>query len=137
GVVVTNEKEFESLQEGPFAVPGLRHPVQITLSGNPDETNLKNQMTVALPWEDGAFNYEAAAIGQREVENRLEHSDGRIEALETRKHETLDVIQGLSAWQKEFGGGALARLAREHDELRDEVSRLDTQIGAVRAAEAA
>ena len=137
GVVVTSEKEFESLQKRPFAIPGLRHPVQITLSGNPDETNLKSQMTVALPSGDGAFNYEAAAIGQREVESRLEQSDGRIGALETRKHETLDVTQRLSAWQKEFGGGALARLASEHDELRDEVSRLDTQIDAVRVAETA
>jgi len=137
GVVVTDEKEFESLQKRPFAVPGLRHPVQITLSGNANETNLKNQMTVALPSGDGAFNYEAAAIGQREVESRLEQSDGRIGALDTRKHETLDVIQRLSAWQKEFGGGVLARLASERDQLRDEVSRLDTQIGGVRAAETA
>ena len=135
GVVVTNEKEFESLQKDPFAVHGLRHPVQITLSGNPDETNLKSQMTVALPSGDGAFNYEAAAIGQSEVESRLEQSDVRIGALETRKHEALDVIQRLSTWQKEFGEGALARFASERDQLQDEMSRLDSQIGAARAAE--
>jgi hypothetical protein len=135
GVVVTNEKEFESLQKRPFAVHGLRHPVQITLSGNPDETNLKSQMTVALPSGDGAFNYEAAAIGQSEVESRLEQSDGRIGALETQKHEALDVIQRLSAWQKEFGGGALSRFASERDQLQEEMTRLDSQIGAVRAAE--
>jgi hypothetical protein len=135
GVVVTNEKEFESLQKGPFAVHGLRHPVQITLSGNPDETNLKSQMTVALPSGDGAFNYEAAAIGQSEVESRLEQSDVRIGALETRKHEALDVIQRLSTWQKEFGEGALARFASERDQLQDEMSRLGSQIGAARAAE--
>jgi hypothetical protein len=135
GVVVTNEKEFESLQKGPFAVHGLRHPVQITLSGNPDEMNLESQMTVALPSGDGAFNYEAAAIGQNEVESRLEQSDVRIGALETRKHEALDVVQRLSTWQKEFGEGALARFASERDQLQDEMSRLDSQIGAARAAE--
>lgn len=137
GVVVTSEKEFESLQEGPFAVPGLRHPVQITLSATPEEPNLGNQMTVALPSGDGAFNYEAAVIGQREVETRLEQSDSRIAGIEGRKQETLDVVQRLSAWQKEFGGGAMARLAGERDQLREEVGRLDTQIGSIRSTEAA
>ena len=137
GVVVTSEKEFESLQKGPLAVSGLRHPVQISLSATPNETNLKNQISVALPSGDGAFNYEAAATGQREVESRLEQSDEHIADIEERKQETLDVVQRLSAWQKEFGGGALARLAGERDQFQEEVSRFDTQIGSIRAMETA
>ncbi len=135
GVVVTNEKEFESLQKTPFAVPGLRHPVQVTLSANPDETDLTNQMTVALPSGDGGFNYEAAATGQHEVESRLEQSDERISSIEGRKQETLNVVQRLSAWKNEFGGGGLARLASERDQFREEVGRLDTQIAAIRTTE--
>ena len=135
GVVVTSEKEFASLQSGPFAVPGLRHPVRITLSANPDESLLTNQMTVALPSSDGAFNYEAAAKSQREVEIRLEQSDRRVSGIEVRKQETLEVIQKLSGWRSEFGSGGLARLASERDQLREEVGRLDTQLTTVRATE--
>lgn len=132
GVVVTSEEEFAELQAGAFAVPGLRHPVQVTLSANPDDGSLKNEVTVALPASDGAFNYETAARDHRDVESRVEKATERITAINTRKQETVDAIQELSAWRAEFGNGSLDRLAADRDQIREDVAHWDKQLGEMR-----
>ena len=137
GIVVTSEEEFANLKAGAFVVPGLRHPVQVTLSANPDETALLTESTVALPPSDGAFNYEAAAEGQREVESRLEKANERLTVIAGRKQETADVVRELLAWRVEFGGGGLERLKTERDQLQEELGRLDEQLAAMRASESA
>jgi len=137
GVVVTSREEFDGLQAGTFVVPGLHHPVQVTLSGNPEEAVLSNETTIALSSTDGAFNYEAAASGRQEVESRLEKANDRVAGIAARKQETADVLRELSDWRSEFGSGGLARLAADRDQLREQLARLDNQLAIMRAAESA
>jgi hypothetical protein len=137
GIVVTSEQEFNSLRAGGFVVPGLRHPVQVTLSANPEEGMLTNDRTVALPASDGAFNYDIAASEQHDIESRLEKANEQIARITVRKQETVDVIQELSNWQKEYGAGALGRLAMERDQIQEEVARLHEQLAALRSTESA
>jgi hypothetical protein len=136
GIVVTSEEEFAALQTGGFVVPGLRHPVQVTLSGNADDSVLTNERTVALPGSDGAFNYETAASGQREIESRLERVDEHMTGILAQRQETFAVIQELSAWRAEFGGGNLDRLAGERDQVRAEVAVLAERLRELRTKEA-
>jgi len=136
GIVITSEEEFGLLQRGGFAVSGLRHPVQVTLSANPDDNDSRNEMTVALPSSDGAFNYERAASEQRVVETRLEKANEHLAEIDVRKNETAEGIQNLCTWRDEFGGGALHRLAAERDQLVEEVSNFGKQLSEMKTQEA-
>jgi len=109
----------------------------VTLSANPDEDALRNEMTVALPSSDGAFNYERAVSEQRLVEIRLEKANDRLTGIDARKNETADAIRNLSTWRDEFGGGALHRLAAERDQLVEEVANFGKKLSEVKTQEAA
>ena len=128
GVIVTSEEEFASLGRGGFAVNGLRHPVQVTLSDRPDVSALTNEIAVALPTNDGAFNYESAAKELEGVKDRLEVGGIRIADIDARRVETVEIIRELCQWRGEFGGGALERLAAERDQIIDEIANIAKRI---------
>lgn len=133
GIVVTSEGEFRALKSSSFPVPGLRHPVQITLSANPQSTDL-GDTAAALPVNDGAFNHEAAVIEHREVEVRVGKANDHVAALNEQRDETSRVIQELKSWLDEFGNGALDRIASDRDHFSDEAERVMRQIGKLRSA---
>ncbi len=136
GIVVTSEAEFLSLKASDFVVPGLRHPVQVTLSANPTSAGL-NDTAVAMPANDGAFNHEAAVIGHREIETRVERAAEHVVTLTDQKEETARTIQDLGSWRDEFGNGALDRIAAEREQFREEAARVHEQIEVQRTQQSA
>lgn len=136
GIVVTNEDEFLTLKASTFVVPGLRHPVQVTLSANPESTELMDT-AVAMPANDGAFNHEEAATSHRAVEQRVENANDDIAKLAAQKNETETAIQELARWRSEFGSGALDRIATERDQLREEATRVHGQLEGQRSMQSA
>jgi hypothetical protein len=136
GIVVTSEAEFLSLKASAFVVPGLRHPVQVTLSANPTSADL-NDTAVAMPANDGAFNHEAAVIGHGEIETRVERAAEHVVTLIDQKEETARAIQDLGSWRDEFGNGALDRTAAEREQFREEAARVHEQIEVQRTQQSA
>ncbi|MEP6672959.1 MAG: hypothetical protein ABJF10_27600 [Chthoniobacter sp.] len=136
GIVVTSESEFLSLKASAFVVPGLRHPVQVTLSANPASTEL-GETAVALPANEGAFNHEAAVTANGEIETRVERATEHVVTLTNQKEETTHAVQALGSWRDEFGNGALDRIAAERDQMREEAARIHEQIEAQRARQSA
>lgn len=130
GIVINSEDEFLALKSGDLSVPGLRHPVQVTLSGNPD-SNERLGAVVALPASDGAYNHEAAATDRNDVETRVGKAEEQLTGILERRAETARVIQELAQWRGEFGGGALDRIAAERDHANGEDARLAEQITTV------
>jgi len=132
GVIITSKEEFATIQESAFAVQGLRHPVQVTLSEIPAEPTSVHT-AVALPGNDGAFNYESAVIGRLEVEGRLAKSSEKLAEIASRKQETVDVVLTLKGWRREFGSGQLEKFAEERDQFSAEGDRVVTQVDSLKA----
>jgi hypothetical protein len=136
GIVVTSEAEFLNLKANAFVVPGLRHPVQVTLSANPASTDL-DDTAVAMPANDGAFNHEGAVTGHGEIEARVERAAEHVVSLTDQKEETARAIQDLGSWRDEFGNGALDRIAAEREQFREEAARVHEQIETQRSQQSA
>lgn len=128
GVVVTSEAEFATLEKAGLTIAGLRHPVAITLSELPEHNGAVAKVAVALPAAAGAYHYGAAAADQSDVEERVSKLNQRIAALEETRLQTVSAASQLVEFRREFGGGALERLAAERDQLRDEAARLATRL---------
>jgi hypothetical protein len=128
GVVITSEAEFLALEQGTLVIAALRHPVAVTLSELPDHNGAVPKTAVALPAAAGAYHYGAAAMGQSDVEERVLKLNDRIVELEKARLQATEVASQLLGFRREFGGGALARLAAERDQLRDEAARLAAQL---------
>lgn len=129
GIMVNSQAEFQSLRERDHAVPGLRHPVAITLTGFATADVAMPETLVLMPESVGAFNQAAASATLPAIQQRLAQVEQTIQTLESERQETAQVFKRLTDFRSEFGDGALARLEQQHSLVVELATEAERQVG--------
>jgi len=129
GIMVNNPDEFRNLRGQNLAIPGLRHPVAITLTGFAKADSALPDTLVLMPESAGAFNQAAASAAQDAIRQRLQQAEQSFHALEGERRAISEIHKRLTDFQSEFGGGGLARLEMEYLQKNEAALEAKRQAG--------
>lgn len=134
GIMVNRTEDMEKLRARTNTVPGLRHPVAVSLTGLPDVAGAPDTV-VLMPESAGAFNQPAAAAAREDIQFRLSRAAESKRVLEEERQETATVLKRLLDYREEFGRGALARMTLERNLAREAAEDAGRKEQAARESE--
>lgn len=134
GIMVNRPEDMEKLRSRSQTVPGLRHPVAVSLTGFHDAAAVPDTL-VLMPESAGAFHQPAAAAAREEIQFRLNRAAETKRLLEAERQEAAAVVKRLLDYRETFGHGALARMKLEHNLAREAADDAASKADAATEAE--